>query len=50
MRVAVADLEVYEHVLTEQVISIPGVSRISSRFAMKVPKRRGPAPVTARRR
>ncbi|WP_172895763.1 Lrp/AsnC family transcriptional regulator [Brachybacterium vulturis] len=50
VRVAVADLEAYEHFLTEQVITIPGVSRISSRFAMKVLKSRGPAPVTARSR
>lgn len=38
VRVAVAGLEAYEHFLTEQVITIPGVSKISSRFAMKVLK------------
>nr|WP_255430922.1 Lrp/AsnC ligand binding domain-containing protein [Brachybacterium sp. SGAir0954] len=38
VRVAVAGLEAYEHVLTEEVIAIPGVSKISSRFAMKVLK------------
>ncbi|WP_172805645.1 Lrp/AsnC family transcriptional regulator [Brachybacterium avium] len=50
VRVAVADLEAYEHFLTEQVITLPGVSRVASRFAMKVLKSQGPAPVTARRR
>lgn len=50
VRVAVADLEAYEHFLTEQVITIPGVSRISSRFAMKVLKSPRPAAVIAPRR
>jgi DNA-binding Lrp family transcriptional regulator len=38
----VEDLETYEYFLTEQVITIPGVSKISSRFAMKVLKSRRP--------
>ncbi|GAA1327297.1 hypothetical protein GCM10009592_13980 [Brachybacterium rhamnosum] len=38
VRVAVAGLEAYEHFLTDEVITIPGVSKISSRFAMKVLK------------
>lgn len=40
VRVAVADLESYEHFLTEQVMTNPGVSKVSSRFAMKVLKLR----------
>ena len=50
VRVAVAGLEEYEHFLTEQVITIPGVAKISSRFAMKVLKSRRPAPASPRRR
>jgi DNA-binding Lrp family transcriptional regulator len=42
IRIAVEDLETYEYFLTEQVITIPGVSKISSRFAMKVLKSRRP--------
>lgn len=38
VRVAVRDLEAYEHFLTEQIITIAGVAKISSRFAMKVLK------------
>ena len=38
VRVAVADLEAYERFLTEQVMTNPGVSKVSSRFAMKVLK------------
>ena len=38
VRVAVADLEAYEHFLTEEVMTHPGVSKVSSRFAMKVLK------------
>lgn len=43
VRVAVSDLEAYEHFLTEQIITIPGVSKISSRFTMKVLKSQRPA-------
>lgn len=52
VRVAVAGLEAYEHFLTEEVITIPGVSKISSRFAMKVLKSWRPtaaAPAAAKR-
>ncbi len=38
VRVAVADLETYERFLTEQVMTNPGISKVSSRFAMKVLK------------
>jgi DNA-binding Lrp family transcriptional regulator len=44
VRVAVADLEAYEHFLTQQVITIPGISTVHSRFAMKVLKSRAPEP------
>lgn len=43
VRVAVSDLEAYEHFLTEQIITIPGVSKISSRFTMKVLKSQRPS-------
>lgn len=43
VRVAVADLEAYERFLTEQVMTNPGVSKVSSRFAMKVLKSPRPA-------
>lgn len=42
VRVAVSDLDAYEHFLTERIITIPGVSRISSRFTMKVLKSQRP--------
>lgn len=42
VRVAVADLAAYEHFLTEEIITIAGVSKISSRFAMKVLKSQRP--------
>lgn len=35
VRVAVADLEAYERFLTQQVMTLPAVSKVSSRFAMK---------------
>ncbi|MGO1978398.1 MAG: Lrp/AsnC family transcriptional regulator [Brachybacterium tyrofermentans] len=47
VRVAVSDLEAYEHFLTEQIITIPGVSKISSRFTMKVLKSQRPSRSTA---
>lgn len=37
-RVATADTAAYESFLTEQVLTIPGISRVSSRFAMKTLK------------
>lgn len=48
VRVAVADLEAYERFLTEQVMTNPGVSKVSSRFAMKVLK--SPRPTRGRLR
>lgn len=42
VRVAVRDLASYEHFFTEQIITIPGVSKVSSRFAMKVIKSQRP--------
>ena len=50
VRVAVADLEAYEHFLTEQVITMPGVSKVSSRFAMKELKGRDGRPPAPRGR
>jgi len=38
IRVAVADLPAYERFLTEEVITIPGIAKVFSRFAMKVLK------------
>ncbi len=49
VRVAVADLEAYERFLTEQVMTNPGVSKVSSRFAMKVLKSPRPARSRLRR-
>lgn len=37
-RVATADATTYEKFLTDQVLTIPGISRVSSRFAMKTLK------------
>lgn len=37
-RVATADTAAYETFLTDQVLTIPGISRVSSRFAMKTLK------------
>lgn len=39
VRIAVADLPAYEAFLTEHVLSIPGIQRVSSRFTMKTIKR-----------
>ena len=39
MRVAVADIPAYEVFLTDRVMTIPGVARVSSRFTMKTIKR-----------
>ena len=50
VRVAVADLEAYERFLTEQVITMPGVSKVSSRFAMKDLKGRDGRPPAPRGR
>lgn len=38
IRIAVSDLPAYEEFLTTQVLVIPGVAKVSSRFAMKVLK------------
>ena len=35
VRVAVADLSAYENFLSNRVMTIPGVGRVHSRFAMK---------------
>lgn len=37
-RVATVDTAAYEGFLTNQVLTIPGISRVSSRFAMKTLK------------
>lgn len=37
-RIAVADLPAYEAFLTNEVLAIPGIHRVSSRFAMKTIK------------
>lgn len=37
-RIAVADLPAYEAFLTNRVLSIPGIHRVSSRFPMKTVK------------
>jgi DNA-binding Lrp family transcriptional regulator len=42
-RVATADTASYESFLTDQVLTIPGISRVSSRFAMKTLKSLRPA-------
>src|SRR5699024_686509 len=47
VRVAVADLEAYERFLTQQVMTLPGVSKVSSRFAMKELKSRSAASASA---
>lgn len=39
VRIAVADLTAYEAFLTEQVLTIPGIQKVSSRFTMKTVKR-----------
>jgi len=38
VRIAVADLSAYEAFLSERVLPIPGVRRVSSHFAMKIIK------------
>ena len=38
VRVAVADLPAYEQFLTNKVLAIPGIHRVSSRFPMKTIK------------
>jgi DNA-binding Lrp family transcriptional regulator len=39
VRVAVADLAAYEAFLTDRVMTIPGIQKVSSRFTMKLLKR-----------
>jgi DNA-binding Lrp family transcriptional regulator len=39
VRIAVADLPAYEVFLTEHVLTIPGIHKVSSRFTMKTVKR-----------
>lgn len=39
VRVAVVDIPAYEAFLTDQVMTIPGIQRVSSRFTMKTIKR-----------
>ncbi len=39
VRVAVADLEAYEEFLSEKLLAIPGIQKMSSRFTMKTIKR-----------
>jgi len=38
-RIAVANLEAYEEFLSDQVLVIPGIQKVSSRFTMKTIKR-----------
>lgn len=38
LRIAVADLPAYEQFLMEKIQTIPGISKVHSRFAMKVVK------------
>lgn len=38
VRVGVADLPAYERFLTEQVMTIPGIQKVASRFTMKTIK------------
>ena len=39
VRIAVANLEAYEEFLSDQVLVIPGIQKVSSRFTMKTIKR-----------
>ena len=48
VRIAVADLEAYEAFLSDHVLTIPGVAKVSSRFAMKVVKSLRPRPKRSR--
>ena len=47
IRVAVADVEVYERFLIDTFADLPGVARMTSQFAMKTIKAAGPLPFQA---
>ncbi|MFO6453459.1 MULTISPECIES: Lrp/AsnC family transcriptional regulator [unclassified Aeromicrobium] len=47
-RIATADTAAYEAFLTDHVLTIPGISRVSSRFAMKTLKSLRPTGDTAK--